>query len=531
MNQTKRIAINTTSNWAAIFVNMAVMIFLTKFLLQRLGAEKFGMFRYVITIQSSLLFLDMGLATTLNRFTSQLLAIKDYARLNSVASFSFFVFFGLGLLAGVVMVGLGYALPGLVVGGSANLYSNSFLLMSCIGVVQALKFWGYSARGLLQGVERYDLVSGVQAGEALLRAVLITFMFIMVPSSGFVTIGLCFISSALFEILLLWVCAKRQIPALRLRISSVSTNIAKETMSFSVFVFIMAVTTMLIWNAPMLLAGRFYGPETVAFISLPLLLLEQVQRIAGGFGFVLVPVAGKYSAAGKPEMLQKLTITGTKYCVLLCFPIGILCVIFGHSVFEWFKEGFGWTWALLGILMVPYLIRMTQRPAVCVLFGAKSIRQLAIGQIGLVVIIGILSWFLGKYLSMGVYGIVLGAAIPILFFNSIFQTMYMCHQIGLGWLSYMRRSYIDVFWGIIPSAVIAIILVKYAYPKSLIMILVEGLLCMFVFVMFAWLFILNGEERKQFLSIFRHSLSAEVANVGNDNETESDISKSENVCL
>ncbi len=509
MSQAKRVAVNTFSSWIGLFVTAGTMVFLFRFLLHRLGSERFGMFRYVATIQGSLMFLDLGLSATLNRFTSRSLAVKDYKGLNSTASFGFLMFLLLGTLAGAVMVVIGFFLPSLVTGAAAASYSRGFLLMCCFAGMIALRFWGYSARGLLFGAQRYDLVNAIQAGGAILRAGLIAAIFVRIPSSDLVTIGLCYLLSTVIETLSMWVFAKRQIPTLRLGISMITMDTAKEVMSFSIFVLIMGVTTMLIWNIPTFFAGRFYGAEAVTFLSFSVLLLDMIQRVAGGFGFSLIPVAGKYSALGEAEILRKLTTVGTKYCAVLCFPLGVLAVVFGHPIFEWFEKGLGWTWALLGILMVPYLMRMTQRPTFSVLVGAKSIRQLAVGQVLLVIVIGILAWVFGEYFGMGLYGIVLGAAIPILYFDSIWQTRYACRQLGLKWLSYMGYSYGRAAVGTIPAVVVAVILVRYVYPKSLIMIIAEGVVCMLVFAVCAWWFVLNKEEREQILGVLKYGRASE----------------------
>jgi len=506
MKQSKRIAINTLSSWISLFLNAGVMIFLTKFLLNRLGSERFGIFRYILTLQVSLMFLDLGLGATLNRFTSQLLATKDRQRLNIVASFGLLIFVVMGILSGLIVSLMGFFLPVLIPGASAESYSSGFVLMLYMGGVLALRFWSYTAKGLLYGSQRYDIVNLLQVGEAVLRALFITVLFLIIPSSGLVTIGMCYLVSGFLLLLSTWLFAKREIPTLKINLLMVDKSTAKEVMNFSSFVLVMSVTTMLIWNVPVFLAGRFYGPEAVAFISLPLLLLDQVQRVAGGFGFSLIPVAGKYGALGEAEKLRELTVKGTKYCAALCFPLGVLAVVFGHPIFEWFKEGFGWTWALLGILMVPYLMRMTQRPALAVLMGAKSIRQLALWQIAVVGVIAVLSWLFAKHFEMGLYGIVLGAAIPVLFFSSIFQTRYVCRQVGLKWLSHMGQSYVRVALGTIPLVLLGLILLRFAYPTTLLAIVFEGLLCMCIFVPFAWWFILLPHDRKPVLALFRRRI-------------------------
>ena len=103
MRQSKIIAINTVSNWLGMFANSAVLIFLAKFLLGKIGIDQFGMFQYVLTMQGSLMFLDLGLGATLNRFVSRLLAVEDVKRLNAAISFTLLLFFGLGITAAVVL--------------------------------------------------------------------------------------------------------------------------------------------------------------------------------------------------------------------------------------------------------------------------------------------------------------------------------------------------------------------------------------------------------------------------------------------
>jgi O-antigen/teichoic acid export membrane protein len=480
-----------------------VLIFLTKFLLNKLGPEGFGIFQYVITLQGSLMFLDLGVGATLNRFSAHLLAVKDYKRLNSTASFSTLIFLGSGGLGAAIVIGLGCILPSLVVGATPELYSSGFFLMCCIGGVLILRFLGYTAQGLLFGSQRYDLVNAVQAGTTILRAVLVVIMFVIVPTSGLATIGLCYILGTVIETLLMWLFAKLTIPALRLNILSINKGIAKEVMSFSVFVLITAVTSMLIMNSPVFLTGRLYGPEYVAFISLPLLIVSQLQRLSAGFAYVLIPVASKYGALGKEGRLQELTTVGTKLCATMCIPTAVVAVIFGQPLLEWFKEGFGWTWGLLAIIMLPELIATSQRVSYSVLMGAGSVKWIAYGGIIVALAIMFMSWLFAVHFDMKLYGIVLGVAIPRVLFNAIVQPMYACRQIGLKWLSYMGKSYGRVILGTVPTAAAAFVLVRYLYPGNLLMIISDGLVCMVIFAVTVLLYILTRDERNIVFGLFK----------------------------
>lgn len=490
-----------------MFANAAVLIFLAKFLLSKLAIDQFGMFQYVLTMQGSLVFLDLGLGATLNRFVSRLLAVDDVKRLNAATSFTSLLFFGLGIIAAVVLTGIGLFLPLLVPEGTTTLYKSGFVLMVCMGANLGIRFWGYTPRGVLFGKQRYDMVSIIHTLTAILRAISIVALFSIMASAGLIIIGLCFLATSFFETLSLWVFAKQQFPQMELGLRFIDKDIVRDIFGFSAYVMILGITTMLIVSAPTFLAGRFYGPEAVAFISLPVLALSQLQRLSGGFAFTLIPVAGKYGALKDRAALEDIMIRGTKFCAMLCVPIGVLAVIFGQPLFEWFKEGFGWTWMLLAIMMLPILIRTTQRVSFSVLMGAGTVKGLALGQAVVVLAIGILSWLFAVHFDMRLYGIALGSAIPILLFAATFQPAYSCRQLGLKLLSYLNRAYSRVFLCTIPSAIAAIVMLKFVYPEGFFMICIEGLACYLMFLVPAWCFVLQPDERQQILGLFQGKLA------------------------
>ncbi len=510
MKQSKRIAVNTLTSWGGMFANVMVIVFLTKYLLGRLGTEGYGMFRYVITILESLMVLDLGLGATLNRFVSQLLVSGDLGKLRSVVSLVFFLFLGLGFAGGLAICGLGFALPRLIEGGTTELYHSGLYMMVFIAGTFVVRFVGYTPRGILFGLQRYDLVNANQLVAALLRAASIAFLLYCWPKADLAVIGLSYLGSALLETGVLWVMARRYFGDVRVGINKVTADVAQEVLGFSAFVTVIGVTTMLISNAPTFLVGKFYGLEAVAYLSLPLLIIGQLQRLSGGFAFTLIPVAGKYHAQANGEMLQAVMVRGTRLCALTCFPVGALAVVFGYPLFEWFREGFGWTWELLGILMIPYLFRTTQRVAFSVLMGAGSVKWLSVAQVATVAFILFFSWLCGEYFSLGIRGVVLGTAVPILILGIFFQPIYACHQLNLKWFHYMVVSYGKALLCTLVSTVTGIGLIRWFYPRTLTMIGIEFIVCMVLFGLVAWRYALGDSERSQIAGLFGSRFTAKL---------------------
>jgi len=504
MRQSKRIAINTLSGWLGQLVNAAVLIFFWKYLINALGVERFGVLRYVLAIQGSLTFLDLGISATLNRFTSRLVASGDVDRLNAAFSFGMLVYFAMGLVGAAVMAGMGMMLPSLVIGAKEATYASGMLLMFCMGGALAFRFWGYAARSLLFGLQRYDLVNFGQAGIMLARAGIVVLVLEVWEDAGLVSVGLCYLGTGVLETGLLWAFGKWQFPALRLRVRRFERDLVKDVLGFSAFVLIYSLMSILIENLPIFFAGRFFGAEAVAYIALPLLLLAQLSKLSGAFAKTLVPVAGKFGALGRMEVVRDMVVRGTKFCAILCIPVGVLGIVFGEPLMEWFKEGYGWTWVLLAILMAPYLLWIPQSPAFSVLLGTGSIRGIALGRAVVVVAIVALSWLFGVYFEMGLYGVALGTAAPTALFAATFRPVYTCRQFGLGTLGYLWRSYARVVLLTIPVAGLGGALVWLAYPESLVMILLEGGVCMAVFGAVAWVWVLGPDERRQVRGLFEH---------------------------
>ena len=65
-----------------------------------------------------------------------------------------------------------------------------------------------------------------------------------------------------------------------------------------------------------------------------------------------------------------------------------------------------------------------------------------------------------------------------------------------GTLGYLWRSYARVVLLTIPVAGLGGAPVWLAYPESLVMILLEGALCMAVFAASAWVLVLSPDERR-----------------------------------
>ena len=107
MEPSKRIFLNTGVQYARTIINMVVMLFSTRILLNYLGSEDYGLYSVVGSVVFMIGFLTTSLATSTQRFLSYAHGDKDICLLSGIFANAVFLHFSGGVLIAVSMCFLG----------------------------------------------------------------------------------------------------------------------------------------------------------------------------------------------------------------------------------------------------------------------------------------------------------------------------------------------------------------------------------------------------------------------------------------
>src|SRR5437764_6405653 len=72
--------------WASTFLSIAIGLFMSPFLIHHLGEAGYGVWVLVQSTVSYMYFMDLGLRTTVERFSAQAWARGDHQEVSSVVS-------------------------------------------------------------------------------------------------------------------------------------------------------------------------------------------------------------------------------------------------------------------------------------------------------------------------------------------------------------------------------------------------------------------------------------------------------------
>src|SRR5580704_562795 len=93
---------NVGSSWSALGVNVLVGIFLSPYILHRLGDEAFGLWILIFSVTGYYGLFDLGIRSSIVRYIAKYSATEEYDELNRLVNTAMFSYSGIGILAMVV---------------------------------------------------------------------------------------------------------------------------------------------------------------------------------------------------------------------------------------------------------------------------------------------------------------------------------------------------------------------------------------------------------------------------------------------
>src|SRR5438046_9889656 len=95
--QRERFFSNVLWGWLGVGVNLLVGVVLSRYIVRKLGAERYGIWVLVFSILDNFWFFDLGLNTAVTNLCARYVAQKQPEKINEVINTALFYFFALGL--------------------------------------------------------------------------------------------------------------------------------------------------------------------------------------------------------------------------------------------------------------------------------------------------------------------------------------------------------------------------------------------------------------------------------------------------
>lgn len=411
------------------------------FLISSFGLATYGVFLLAGSLSIYLGLLDFGVNPTVIKHVAEYVARDRRDELARLISNAIAYYAGIGVVAAVLLGLFAHYGVGLLALNPAETELASKLFY--VSAVIALFVWPLNTgAAILNGLQRYDLSSAVNAAVVMCNLVVIAAVLLLGegPLVLFATIGVVSIIAGAVSCLL----AARQLPTVRLAPGLVSRPGLKLILSFSWMLFVFQAAVVISGQqTDRFVLAAFAGAAAIGLYEPASRLNVLTAQLASLPSSALIPAASKIDAESRPEVLRSLYLRGSKYTVAFVAPVAVTLIVLAHPLMlTWLGPEIARMSTAAQIFLVTYLMYANLSVALPIFIGTGRLRFLMWYTLGTALLNITLSLLLVR--PYGVVGVIIGtvAADALLFPLGMWYTL---RTLRIRWMDYVRGVVVPMY--------------------------------------------------------------------------------------
>ena len=454
---------NVGSSWFALGVNVVVGIFLSPYILHRLGDEAFGLWILIFSATGYYGLFDLGIRSSIVRYIAKYSATEEYDELNRLVNTAMFSYSGIGVVAMCITLIAAYYVDS-IFRIPADFVVTARWLLLMVGTSVSLGFPLGVFSGILEGLQRFYLLNFTSISSTLIRALLI--VVALRHGRGLLTVALVTVSLPLLNQFVNAAAVFRHLP-LRLGIQYVNRSSLRRIASYSGTTFLIIVAGRLRFKSDALVIGTFVSAAAVTYFTIGARLVDYSSEVVSSLAQLFVPMSSQSQAKGDMDGLRKILVVGNRACAFIIFPITAILTILGKSVIEaWVGPKYVATsYPVMLVLLYPMTLMLAQSASGRTLWGMAKHRTwawvvLAEGAANL-----ILSVILVR--PYGIMGDAIGTAIPLTCSMILFLPHHLCRLLGIKLKTYLYRAFVFPLALCVPLVAVLLLMRRWFIPHRL----------------------------------------------------------------
>jgi O-antigen/teichoic acid export membrane protein len=466
---------NVGSSWFSLGLNILVGIFLSPYILHRLGDAAFGIWVLIFSLTGYYGIFDFGIRSSIVRYVSKYTATRDINEVSRLISTSMFTYTCVGALSMLITL-VGCIYVDRVFHVAPDFQSTARWLLLLVGSSVALGFPLGVFGGMLEGLQQFYILNWTNIVSTLLRVVLI--VFFLNGGYGLLTVALITVGLPIVASVVRGMIAVRALPV-TLSWKYVDRETFRHIANYSSITFMIIVAGRLRFKTDAVVIGTFLSTAAITYFYAGSRLVDYAGEVLSSLAQIFVPMSSQSDAAGNIDRLRKIFVAGNRVCAFTMLPITAILVILGKSIIEvWVgKRYVAQGYPVLLTLIFPYTLMLVQSASGRVLFGISKHGKLAV----VTLVEGAANLILSIVLvrPYGIIGDALGTAIPLLGTYILFMPFHLCTRLGIRVSTFLRQAYLLPLMLCAPMAAVLLLMqrwfVAHTYRQLAVELLAGGL--------------------------------------------------------
>jgi O-antigen/teichoic acid export membrane protein len=326
-----RLARNALWSLAGTVLPLPVALLVVRPLLDGLGAERFGILALAWAMMAYFALCDLGLGRATTRQVAEARASGNHAALGPIFWSALTAHALLGLVAGAALAAAAPQLAAHALSSSPALIGEARHALLLLAVSIPFVIVTIAFRGLLEGLERFDVLAAVNLPQATLIYLMPLAALAVAPTLPVVIGGILVARGA--ALALFAVCAWRVCPEIR-RPHRPTRAVAGPLFTLGGWLAISAAVVPAMSTADRLIIAVVISAAAVSFYAIPYDIVTRLWLLTGALLGVLFPAFSGLTASRRAEA-RLLLERGAGVLLIVLAPSGAIIITAAPAAFEW----------------------------------------------------------------------------------------------------------------------------------------------------------------------------------------------------
>lgn len=448
----------TLLSYINLGISNIIGIVLTPFIIKMLGNSEYGLFALIGAFVGYLSILDLGLTNAIVRFVAQYRTQSNKMEQENFLAISLIIYALIGvaiILSGGVMYANVEALFGDALTAAQMGKAKIMLIIFIFNI--AITLPGGAFTGICNGYEHFVFPRVLTIIKYIVRTVLV----VIILYKGADALGLVILDSilnlAFIGTTVYYAFAKLGI---KIKLHSFNANFVKEIFAYSIWIFVFGLVYQFQWRTGQIILGATTNTVIVAIYAVGVTLGLYFLTFGNVINGFMLPKAVKaiYENTSNEKLTSEMIRVSRMTLVVLFYLLGGFLITGQEFVALWVGEAYKDAWLVALLIMIAYILPISQGYAHAILEAKKLMRFKALTSV-LFTIIGLI---VGGYLSAkyGLKGIIYGI-FGALIALQLLMLLYYHFKIGLDMKQYFTKALFPYVYVFIPVCTISYYILSY----------------------------------------------------------------------
>ncbi len=479
-------------SYVLIVVNSLQGMFLAPYILSQVGEGNYGVYKTIAAFSATIMVLDLGIGTTVMRYTAKFRAEKKHDEVANFAAMGLIEATIMAAVVAIASIAIYFYLP--------KFYAQSFTtseislaqtLFMILAVNMILVIIENVLNGVITGSNHFVFANGMKLGLLVLRIVA-SIALLQQWKTAVVLVLITLACSVITMILqLLYIRKKLNI---RIRLNHWDKGLFKESFGYTALMFIQTIAIQANGNIDNIVISVVIGPVAVAVYSFGIQLFNMYESLATSFSNLMLPHMSKRISEGASdtELQHIVTRVGRmQFAILGAALAGFACV--GQDFIAlWLGDGFKDVYYLSLIMMIPVTFTLIQNVCLSIL-RARNMMKFRTGCLLFTTFFNLILTAVGTYF-FGYYAAAVGTGLSVAVGSVVIMNIYYHKRIGFK----VFKFYFDVFKRIalcIAIPAVLVLLLNNMAQTSWLWLLVRVCVFLVLYVALLWFYGFEKSEK------------------------------------